>query len=85
MFACLSGMSETVNQASAQWCLLSSVWLIGLDGQRVLCFNQVPEKCTWCHNIPVIDSIYCLIKLFSLFSSLTVIIILRGFFEQLKH
>ena len=25
--------------------------------QRVFCFNQMPEKCTWCHNIPVIDSI----------------------------
>ena len=43
--------------------------------QRVFCFNQMPEKCTWCHNIPVIDSIYCLIKLFSLFGSLTFIII----------
>ena len=35
----------------------------------------MPEKCTWCHNIPVIDSIYCLITLFSLFGSLTFIII----------
>ena len=43
--------------------------------QRVFCFNQMPEKCTWCHNIPVIDSIYCLITLFSLFGSLTFIII----------
>ena len=43
--------------------------------QRVFCFNQMPEKCTWCHNIPVIDSIYGLIKLFSLFGSLTFIII----------
>ena len=53
--------------------------------QRVLCFNQMPEKRTWCHNIPVIDSIYCLVKLFSLLGSLTFIIILRGFFEQLKR
>ena len=37
------------------------------------------------YNIPVIDSIYCLITFFSLFGSLTFIIILRGFFEQLKH
>ena len=43
--------------------------------QRVFCFNQMPEKCTWCHNIPVIDSIYRLIKLFSLFGSLTFMII----------
>ena len=43
--------------------------------QRVFCFNQMPEKCTWCHNIPVIDSIYCLITLFSLFGSLAFIII----------
>ena len=53
--------------------------------QRVFCFNQMPEMCTWCDNIPVIDSIYCLIKLFSLFGSLTFIIILRGSFEQLKR
>ena len=43
--------------------------------QRVFCFDQMPEKCTWCHNIPVIHSIYCLIKLFSFFGSLTFIII----------
>ena len=53
--------------------------------QRVFCFNQMPEMCTRCDNIPVIDSIYCLIKLFSLFGSLTFIIILRGSFEQLKR
>ena len=53
--------------------------------QRVLCFNQMPEMCTWCHDIPVIDSIDCLIKLFSLLCGLTFIIILRGFFEQLKR
>ena len=52
--------------------------------QRVLCFNQMAEMCTWCRNIPVIDSMYCLIKLFSLLGSLTVII-LRGFFKQLKR
>ena len=38
------------------------------------------EKRTWCHNVPVIDSIYCLIKLFSLLGSLTIIIILTGSF-----
>ena len=43
--------------------------------KRVFCFNQMPEKCIWCHNIPVIDSIYCLIKLFSLFGSPAFIII----------
>ena len=37
------------------------------------------EKRTWCHKVPVIDSIYCLIKLFSLLGSLTIIIILTGF------
>ena len=40
------------------------------------------EKRSWCHNVPVIDSIYCLIiiKLFSLLGSLTIIIILTGSF-----
>ena len=47
--------------------------------QKVFCLHQMPEKCTWCHNIPVIDSIYYLIKFFSLFGSLTFIMILRDF------
>ena len=40
----------------------------------------MPKNCTWCHDIPVIDSIYSLIKLLSLSGSLTFIVILRGFF-----
>ena len=56
---------------------LWDVWLM-VNCQKVFCFNQMPEKCTWCHNIPVIDSIHCLIKLFGLYGRLTFVIILRA-------
>ena len=43
----------------------------------------MPKNCKWCHDIPVIDSIYSLITLLSLSGRLTFIVILREFFEHL--